>query len=84
MSSILRIRSVVLFIQASLEALLIYREQPFHTDTVTDCLCLFAQSLADDGGRSVIASAWTIYNELAATRPDLIHILADRNWPFDT
>ncbi len=25
-----------------------------------------------------------MYNELAATRPDLIHVLAKPNWPFDT
>ncbi|KAI1880189.1 hypothetical protein JX265_001810 [Neoarthrinium moseri] len=59
-------------------------DKPFHTDTVTDCLCLFTQSLAADGGRSVITSAWTVYNELASTRPDLIHVLAEGNWPFDT
>ncbi|KAK5449837.1 hypothetical protein LTS15_008409 [Exophiala xenobiotica] len=59
-------------------------DKPFHTDTVTDCLCLFTQSLAATGGRSVLAPAWTVYNELAATRPDLIHVLAEPNWPFDT
>ncbi|KAK3934286.1 putative taurine catabolism dioxygenase TauD [Diplogelasinospora grovesii] len=59
-------------------------DKPFHTDTVTDCLCLFTQSLAEVGGRSVVASAWTVYNELAATRPDLIHTLAAPDWPFDT
>ncbi|KXX74803.1 hypothetical protein MMYC01_203297 [Madurella mycetomatis] len=58
--------------------------QPFHTDTVTDCLCLFTQSLAEIGGRSVIASSWTVYNELAETRPDLIHVLSAPDWPFDT
>lgn len=58
--------------------------QPFHTDTVTDCLCLFTQSLAETGGRSVIASSWTVYNELAETRPDLIHVLSAPDWPFDT
>ncbi|KAK0644660.1 hypothetical protein B0T16DRAFT_460692 [Cercophora newfieldiana] len=59
-------------------------DKPFHTDTVTDTLCLFAQSLAAAGGRSVLASAYTVYNELAATRPDLIHTLAAPDWPFDT
>ncbi|KAK4184429.1 hypothetical protein QBC35DRAFT_534986 [Podospora australis] len=59
-------------------------DKPFHTDTVTDCLCLFTQELASSGGRSVFASAWTVYNELAATRPDLIHTLAAPDWPFDT
>jgi hypothetical protein len=32
----------------------------------------------------VISSAWTVYNELAATRPDLIHVLSASDWPFDT
>ncbi|KAK4171360.1 hypothetical protein QBC36DRAFT_391169 [Triangularia setosa] len=59
-------------------------DKPFHTDTVTDCLCLFVQNVAAGGGRSVLASAWTVYNELAATRPDLIHTLATPDWPFDT
>ncbi|KAJ1327397.1 TauD/TfdA family dioxygenase [Microdochium nivale] len=59
-------------------------DKPFHTDTVTDCLCLFTRSLASEGGRSVLASSWKVYNELAATRPDLIHVLAEPNWPFDT
>lgn len=59
-------------------------DKPFHTDCVTDTLCLFTQSLAAAGGRSVLASAWTVYNELAATRPDIIHTLATPDWPFDT
>ena len=36
------------------------------------------------GGEAIVASAWTVYNELAATRPDLIHTLAQPDWPFDT
>ncbi|KAL2826069.1 hypothetical protein BDW59DRAFT_161191 [Aspergillus cavernicola] len=59
-------------------------DKPFHTDTVTDCLCLFTRSLSQKGGRSILASAWTVYNEIAATRPDIIHCLAEPNWPFDT
>lgn len=59
-------------------------DKPFHADTVTDTLCLFTQSLAAAGGRSVLASAWTVYNEIARTRPDIIHTLAAPDWPFDT
>jgi hypothetical protein len=59
-------------------------DKPFHTDTVTDTLCLFTQSLAAAGGSSVLASAYTVYNELARTRPDILHTLAAPNWPFDT
>lgn len=36
------------------------------------------------GGTSILASSWTVYNELAATRPDLIHVLSKPDWPFDT
>lgn len=61
-----------------------FSNQPFHTDTVADTVCLYTQSLAASGGASVVASAWTVYNELAATRPDLLHLLAEPNWPFDT
>ncbi|KAF8846804.1 Clavaminate synthase-like protein [Acephala macrosclerotiorum] len=59
-------------------------DKPFHTDTVTDCLCLFTRSLAAAGGQSILASSWTVYNELAATRPDIIHVLSAPDWPFDT
>ncbi|KAK7928359.1 Clavaminate synthase-like protein [Apiospora marii] len=59
-------------------------DKPFHTDTVTDCLGLYTYNLPEAGGRSILASAWTVYNELAATRPDLIHVLAQEDWPFDT
>lgn len=31
-----------------------------------------------------MSSALTVYNELAATRPDIIHTLSRPNWPFDT
>ncbi|KAF9773521.1 hypothetical protein IL306_008651 [Fusarium sp. DS 682] len=36
------------------------------------------------GGSGIITSAWTVYNELAESRPDLIHVLAETGWPFDT
>lgn len=58
--------------------------KPFHTDTVTDVICLFARNLAARGGCSFIAPAWQVYNEIAATRPDLIHTLSQSDWPFDT
>jgi hypothetical protein len=45
---------------------------------------MLTRSCAAEGGASVLASSWTVYNELAATRPDLIHVLAKDDWPFDT
>lgn len=59
-------------------------QQPFHTDTICDVLGLFTKSCSAKGGKSILASSWTVYNELAATRPDLIHVLAKADWPFDT
>ena len=58
--------------------------QPFHTDTVCDCLCLITKNCAQKGGQSILASGLAVYNVLAATRPDLIRVLAEPNWPFDT
>ncbi|KAH6971664.1 hypothetical protein BKA56DRAFT_594770 [Ilyonectria sp. MPI-CAGE-AT-0026] len=58
--------------------------QPFHSDVFCEILALQVKSCADNGGNSIIASAWTVYNELAATRPDLIHTLAAGDWTFDT
>ena len=56
-------------------------KQVFHTD-VGDLIALFALDNGAEGGTSRISSGPRVYNELAATRPDLIHILADE-WPLD-
>lgn len=48
----------------------------FHTD-VGDIVSLFALGEPASGGESLLASGWRIYNELAATRPDLVKILAE-------
>jgi hypothetical protein len=32
----------------------------------------------------VVASAWTVYNELARTRPDVLAELADDGWVHNT
>ncbi|ORX98191.1 hypothetical protein BCR34DRAFT_577451 [Clohesyomyces aquaticus] len=58
--------------------------QPFHNDVVCDILALQTLSRASEGGSSIIASAVTVYNELAATRPDLVHTLSASDWTFDT
>jgi hypothetical protein len=50
-------------------------KQVFHTDS-GDIVSLFALSTAAEGGASRLASAWRVYNHLAATRPDLIHTLS--------
>lgn len=56
-------------------------KQVFHTDA-GDIISLFALETSAEGGVSRISSSWRVYNELAATRPDLIKVLAEP-WPFD-
>lgn len=48
--------------------------QDFHTDgaDIIGLLCLHA---AKSGGESKLASSWAIYNEMLATRPDLLEAL---------
>jgi len=38
---------------------------------------------ASRGGESHLASCATIYNEIAAVRPDVLQTLAEPNWVFD-
>ncbi|KAF2203003.1 Clavaminate synthase-like protein [Delitschia confertaspora ATCC 74209] len=56
--------------------------QPFHND-VCDILAMYVQEQAAEGGESYLASAAQIYNDIAAKRPDVIHVLADDSWIFD-
>ena len=56
--------------------------QPFHTDAC-DILVMYAQELAAEGGHFKLASSAKIYNDIASTRPDVIHTLAADNWIFD-
>ncbi|KAG6839377.1 hypothetical protein H0H93_005585, partial [Arthromyces matolae] len=56
-------------------------KQVFHTDA-GDIIALFALETAADGGVSRISSTWKAYNELAATRPDLVKTLSEP-WPLD-
>ncbi|UPL03021.1 hypothetical protein LCI18_013955 [Fusarium solani-melongenae] len=54
-------------------------KQVFHTDS-GDIVALFALEIAKKGGASKLTSTWTVYNEIAKTRPDLIHTLSE---PWD-
>lgn len=56
-------------------------KQVYHTD-IGDIVSLFALSTAAEGGKSRLASTWRVYNELAATRPDLIKVLSE-DWIAD-
>ncbi|KAL8847888.1 MAG: hypothetical protein Q9221_007099 [Calogaya cf. arnoldii] len=60
------------------------RDLPLHTDITCDVVATLTRQCSTDGGFCTIASSWAIYNELAMTRPDLIHILSKPDWPFDT
>ncbi|KAK8088808.1 TfdA family taurine catabolism dioxygenase TauD [Apiospora hydei] len=55
--------------------------QVFHTDS-GDIVSLFALETAASGGASKLASTWRVYNEIARTRPDLIHVLC-KNWDYE-
>lgn len=56
-------------------------KQVFHTD-VGDLIALMALQTAAEGGVSRISSGARVYNDIAATRPDLIATLAEP-WPLD-
>lgn len=49
---------------------------------VGDLIALIALQSAAEGGVSRISSGGRVYNELAATRPDLIKVLSEP-WPLD-
>ena len=56
-------------------------KQVFHTDS-GDIVSLFSLGTAKEGGASKLASTWKVYNEIAKTRPDLIHTLT-QPWPYE-
>jgi hypothetical protein len=60
------------------------RASTFHTDAFCDILALQTRNCAAKGGNHIIAASWTVYNKIAATRPDLLEVLARPNWPFDS
>ncbi|KFY24496.1 hypothetical protein V493_05198, partial [Pseudogymnoascus sp. VKM F-4281 (FW-2241)] len=55
---------------------------PFHTETTGDILAWQTRAAAAEGGKCILASAYTAYNLLANTCPEVIHTLAKANWPF--
>lgn len=56
--------------------------QPFHTEANGDILAWQTRAAAAEGGKCILASAYTAYNLLAATYPEVIHTLAKPDWPF--
>lgn len=57
-------------------------QKPFHND-VCDLLAMYVQDCASSGGESLLASSAAVYNEIAATRPDVIKTLAEPVWVYD-
>ncbi|QUC17916.1 uncharacterized protein UV8b_02157 [Ustilaginoidea virens] len=56
--------------------------QTFHNEEAGDVVSWLTRSTAASGGKCIIASSYTVYNALAATRPDLLRVLARSDWPF--
>ncbi|KAF4594687.1 TfdA family Taurine catabolism dioxygenase TauD [Ophiocordyceps camponoti-floridani] len=54
----------------------------FHNEEAGDIVGWLTRSTAEKGGRCIIASAYTVYNVMAASRPDLVRTLARSDWPF--
>lgn len=54
----------------------------FHNEEAGDIISWLTRNAAKTGGKCIIASTYTVYNVLAATRPDLIRTLARSDWPF--
>ncbi|KAI8952666.1 hypothetical protein F4801DRAFT_588774 [Xylaria longipes] len=54
---------------------------PFHTDW-GDILAFHTRSSTPNQGKCIVSSAYTIYNVLAKSRPDIIQTLARADWPF--
>ncbi|OTB14007.1 hypothetical protein K445DRAFT_319544 [Daldinia sp. EC12] len=54
----------------------------FHNEEAGDVVAWLTRSTAAAGGKCILASAYTIYNILAAHRPDIIRTLAKSDWPF--
>ncbi|GAB0133666.1 hypothetical protein EsDP_00002067 [Epichloe bromicola] len=54
----------------------------FHNEEAGDVVSWLTRNTAVAGGKCIIASSYTVYNALAASRPDLVRALARSDWPF--
>jgi len=54
----------------------------FHTDDIGDIVAYQDRAALKNGSKGVVSSAISVYNILAAERPDVIHTLAKPDWPF--
>ncbi|KAK3366715.1 hypothetical protein B0T24DRAFT_502204, partial [Lasiosphaeria ovina] len=51
----------------------------FHTDNC-EIMAFYYLDMSPIGGRTVLSSIWQTYNELAASKPEVLHTLAEP-WP---
>lgn len=68
-------RSIRLFI------LINTHHQPFHNDMGCEILALHIRNCAAQGGGTYVASAAAVYNALMKTNPQVVHTLAEHEWP---
>ncbi|KAG5982135.1 hypothetical protein E4U55_002262 [Claviceps digitariae] len=54
----------------------------FHNEEAGDLVSWLTRNTAVAGGKCIISSSHTVYNALAASRPDLVRALARSDWPF--
>ncbi|KAI0486065.1 hypothetical protein F4859DRAFT_527942 [Xylaria cf. heliscus] len=54
----------------------------FHNEESGDVISWLTRGTSKTGGRCIIAPAYTIYNILAAHRPDVIRTLTKSDWPI--
>ncbi|KAH9996734.1 Clavaminate synthase-like protein [Xylariaceae sp. FL0662B] len=55
---------------------------PYHTDMGCEILSIQVRDCADEGGHTCVASISAIYNELLESNPQVLHILAQPDWPI--
>jgi hypothetical protein len=44
---------------------------------------MYVLGVSSNGGNGLLSPVASIYNEIAASRPDLISVLSTPDWPFD-
>lgn len=48
----------------------------------SDILALQARECAKSGGRTYLASSWSIHNDLARRQPEVLETLFSNSWPI--
>ncbi|KAI2635549.1 hypothetical protein GGS21DRAFT_88065 [Xylaria nigripes] len=54
----------------------------FHNEEAGDVISWLTRSTSKSGGKCILAPVYTIYNILAAHRPDVIRTLSKSDWPI--